>query len=250
MQSMNSQVVPSAKQKSRVQPHSKGQIWTSAKDLFRTFKGTKAFLTLLFDESGNLDAVEELSTSLVDTHAFQLAVENMKAVPEVAEIIAERYMAPSHDLEVLLQYPQDSLGYTYASRLKQAGFQPLTAEVAIDSDTSYVENRWQQTHDIWHIITGFDTSEIGEIGLQAFYLAQFQLPLASMLIANALIATTVFQPEALSPLLSAIARGWEMGQAAKPLIAQKWEEAWEKSVSIWQTQLNVQPITQSELALN
>jgi ubiquinone biosynthesis protein Coq4 len=196
-------------------------------------------LRLLFDDSDSLEPVLELSTSLVGSHAFQLAVENMKAVPEVAEMIAQRYMAPSHDLDILIQYPKDSLGYVYASSLKQAGFRPLAAKVQIDSDTSYVENRWQQTHDIWHIITDFDTSEIGEIGLQAFYLAQFQLPLASMLIANALIATTAFQPEELSPLLGAIARGWEMGQTAKPLIAQKWEEAWEKPISVWQAELNV-----------
>ena len=244
MQSKNFQVFQPVKNNPGVQPHFNAQILTSFKNFFRTLRGTKAFLTLLFDDSGSLDTVVELSTTLVDTHAFQLAVEDMKAVPEVAEIIAERYMAPSHDLEALLQYPKDSLGYAYSSSLKQAGFQTLAAEVEINSDTSYVENRWLQTHDIWHIITGFDTSEIGEIGLQAFYLAQFQLPLASMLIANALIATTLMQPEALSPLLSAIARGWEMGQAAKPLIAQKWEEAWEKPVSVWQAQLNVQPISQ------
>ena len=243
MQPENFQVFPLARRNPGVQPHSNGHLLTNVKNLFRTLRATKAFVTLLFDDSGNLAPVLELSTTLVDTHAFQLAVADMKSVPEVAEIIAERYMAPSHDLEVLLQYPKDSLGYTYASSLKQAGFQPLTAEVAIDSDSSYVENRWLQTHDIWHIITGFDTSEIGEIGLQAFYLAQFQLPLASMLIANALIATTVFQPEALSLLLSAIAKGWEMGQTAKPLIAQKWEEAWEKPVSVWQVELNVQPVS-------
>ena len=217
-----------------------GQIWTSVKGFFQVLRGTKAFLTLLFDDTGNLEPVDELSTSLVDTHAFQLAVEGMKATPEVAQIIAERYIAPPHDLDALLQYPQDSLGYAYASRLKQAGFQVLAAEVKINSDTSYVENRWQQTHDIWHVITGFDTSEIGEIGLQAFYLAQFQLPLASLLIANALISATLLQPEALSPLLSAIAQGWKMGQTAKPLIAQKWEQAWEKPVAVWQTELNVQ----------
>lgn len=232
-----------------MQAHSNGQILTSVKNFFRMLRGTKAFLTLLFDDTGNLAPVLELSTTLVDTHAFQLAVEDMKAVPEVAEIIAERYIAPFHDLEALLQYPKDSLGYAYASSLKQAGFQALTAEVEIDSDSSYIENRWLQTHDIWHIITGFDTSEIGEIGLQAFYLAQFQLPLASMLIANALIATTVFQPKALSPLLNAIAKGWEMGQTAKPLIAQKWEEAWEKPVSVWQAQLNMKPVSPPELAL-
>jgi ubiquinone biosynthesis protein COQ4 len=42
----------------------------------------------------------------------------------------------------------------------------------------------------------------------------------------------------LFPLLSAIAKGWKMGQAAKPLI-----EAWEKPVAVWQMELNVQPIS-------
>lgn len=237
MQSMNSEYLQPVK------GNTSGQMWAIAKNFFRMLKATKAFLTLLIDDSGNLGAVGKLSTGLVNTHAFQVAVEAMKVKPEVAEIIAQRYMAPPHDLEALLQYPKDSLGYTYANSLKQSGFQTLAAEVEIDSDTSYVENRWQQTHDIWHIITGFDTSEIGEIGLQAFYLAQFQLPLASMLIANALISITLFQPEVLSPLLGAIAKGWEMGQKAKPLIAQKWEEAWEKPVAVWRLELNVQPIS-------
>lgn len=41
-----------------------------------------------------------------------------------------------------------------------------------------------------------------------------------------------------------------MGQTAKPLIAQKWEEAWEKPVSVWQAELNVQLLAQPELVLN
>jgi ubiquinone biosynthesis protein COQ4 len=243
---MNSQSLRPVKSHVTMQPHSNRDIWSGAKNFWRMLRATKAFLMLLIDDSGNLDTVGALSTSLVDSDAFWLAVEAMKVKPEVAEIIAERYMAPPHDLEALLQYPQDSLGYNYASSMKQAGFQTITAEVKIDSDTSYVENRWQQTHDIWHIITGFDTSEIGEIGLQAFYLAQFQLPLASMLIASALIETTLLQPEVLSPLLSAIALGWEMGQTAKPLIAQKWEQAWDKPVAVWRAELNLQLVRQSD----
>lgn len=209
---------------------------------YRTIRGVTAFVAMLFDDSGNLDLVDDLSLSLLDSPAFELTVARMKATPEVAAIITERYMPPVHDLETLLRLPQASLGYGYAKHLRQSGFEPLMADIPITSDVSYVESRWQQTHDIWHIMTGFDTSEIGEIGLQAFYLAQFQLPLSSLLIANALIAATVLQPESLSPLLNAIARGWEMGQTAKPLIAQKWEEAWEKPVSVWQQELNVQPI--------
>lgn len=223
-------------------------IGTTLRSVVRTLKGMKAFIILLFDESGRLEPVWELSNSLVDSHAFELAVAAMKVRPEVAAILAEQYIASPHDLEALLQYPKDSLGYTYASRLQQAGFQPLEPTIAIDSDTRYVETRWQQTHDIWHVVTGFNTSEVGEIGLQAFYLAQFQLPLSSLLIANSLISVTLFQPESLSPLLTAIARGWEMGKIAKPLIAQKWEEAWEKPVSIWRAELNVQPVNLCKLA--
>lgn len=209
----------------------------------RTLQGMKAFITLLFDDSGSLAPVWELSNSLIDSNAFQLAIAAMKETPEVAAILAERYIAPSHNLATLQHCPPNSLGYVYASHMKQAGFQPFEPSMVINSDTHYVEYRWQQTHDIWHIVTGFDTSEAGEIGLQAFYLAQFQLPLSSLLIANALIAATLLQPEGLSPLLSAIAQGWRMGKIAKPLIAQKWEEAWEKPVTQWQTELNVQPVT-------
>jgi len=220
---------------------------TTLKNCVQSVRGAAAFITILFDESGSLAPIDELSLSLLDSPAFQIAVEEMKTDPEVAFIIAERYIAPLHDLEKLLQLPEDSLGYAYANSLRQAGFEPILAEIPITSDVHYVEHRWQQTHDVWHVITGFDVSDIGEMGLQAFYLAQFRLPLSSLLIANALIGATVLKPEMLSPLLNAIAQGWDMGQAAKPLIAQKWESAWEKPVAIWRQELNVQPLELTNL---
>lgn len=220
---------------------------TSLQSMVQTVRGLKAFVTLLWDSSGNLQPVWELSRSLVDSDAFQLAVASMKATPTVAALLAERYMAPPHDLIALQQYPQGSLGYVYAHYMQRSELQPLQPAIAINADTHYVEARWQQTHDIWHIITGFDTSAIGEIGLQAFYLAQLQLPLSSLLIANTLISVTLLQPEALNALFSAIARGWSMGKTAKPLIAQKWEEAWEKPVVVWRRELNVYPVEFEQL---
>lgn len=211
----------------------------TAKGWFEAVRGTAAFLAILFDESGNLAPIDELSLSLLDSPAFEQAVADMQQVPEVAAIIAERYIAPPHDVAALRQLPPDSLGYAYASNLQQAGFDVIVADVPITSNVRYVEYRWQQTHDIWHVVTGFDPSPIGEMGLQAFYLAQFRLPLSSLLIANALIGATVLKPESLSPLLNAIAQGWQMGELAKPLIAQKWEEAWEKPVSVWQQELHI-----------
>jgi ubiquinone biosynthesis protein COQ4 len=202
----------------------------------------KSFVAMLCgDES--LQSVGEMSDALVETPAFDLAAQHLKQDPACAVLIRDRYIPPAHDLDRLLAYPQNSLGYIYATTMKKAGFDPnLHAGMIAESDVQYVELRLSQTHDIWHILTGFDTSAIGEIGLQAFHLPQFPYPLATMLIANSLMSSTLLAPEELPQLLNAIALGWQMGQSAKALFAQKWEEAWEKPLAQWQVELNIQPI--------
>jgi len=113
--------------------------------------------------------------------------------------------------------------------MKQMGFEPnLYAEMTAESDAEYVELRLSQTHEPWQIVTGFDTSLVGKIGLQAFHLPQFPYPLATMLVANSLIAATLRAPETLPQLLEAIAQGFQRSTTAKPLFAQKREEGWEK----------------------
>jgi ubiquinone biosynthesis protein Coq4 len=202
----------------------------------------KSFTAMLTgDES--LQSVGELTDALLETPAFDLAAKHLKSDPNASILIKERYIAPAHDLDVLLQYPKDSLGYIYATRMKAQNLdRDLYSYLKINSDASYVEARLSQTHDLWHIVTGFDVSSIGEIGLQAFHLPQFPYPLATMLIANALISSTLLAPDELPKLLDAIARGLEMGRKAKSLFAQKWEEAWDKPLSQWRSQLNIKAI--------
>lgn len=202
----------------------------------------KSFSAMLTGEE-SLQSVGELSAALIETPAFDLVAKSLKSDPNAAALIRERYMAPPHNLDKLLQYPSDSLGHIYATRMKKQGFDPdLYSYLTIDSDASYVEARLGQTHDIWHVVTGFDVSSIGEIGLQAFHLPQFPYPLATMLIANALVSSTLLAPDELPRLIQAIAQGLEMGQVAKSLFAQKWEEGWNKPLSEWQAELNIRPI--------
>lgn len=195
--------------------------------------------------SGNysLQTVGELTDGLLGTHAFELLAHHLNQDPACAALIRERYIPPAHDLETLLTFPPDSLGYIYAAQIKKTGYNPNLHEgMTVDSDAHYVELRLSQTHDIWHIVTGFDTTLAGEIGLQAFHLPQFPYPLATMLIANILIYTTLSTPEDLPKLLVAIAQGFQMGKVAKQLFSQKWEDEWKKPLSQWQAELNIRPI--------
>jgi ubiquinone biosynthesis protein COQ4 len=202
----------------------------------------KSSVSMLFGDN-SLETVGELTYGLLATPAYNLLAQHLNQDPACAALIRDRYIPPAHDLETLLTLPPDSLGYIYAAEMKRKGFDPnLHAGMTAKSDAEYVELRLSQTHDLWHIITGFDTDLIDEIGLQAFHLPQFPYPLATMLVATSLISTTLKEPEMLPKLLDAIAQGFQMGKTAKPLFAQKWEEGWAKPLSRWQAELNIQPI--------
>lgn len=207
-------------------------------DYLMTLKGVVSLLR----EAGQTDSVYDIEEGLRNIKATQMSVEYLKSKPEVAQIIEERFLAPPPEMDALLKLPKDSLGYAYASYLTEAGFDPnFYRKIQVVDDVSYVFLRSRQTHDIWHIVTGMNTDVIGELGLKAFELAQTRRPMAVVLIAGGLMKSLLNSPENLNILLDRLAVGYRMGAKAKPFLAQKWEEHWEKPLSEWRTELGVEP---------
>lgn len=207
-------------------------------DYIQTIKG---IVTLLKDP-GKTDSIYDVEEGLRNIKAAQLSVDFLKSKPEVAAIIEERYLAREPDMESLLKLPKESLGNAYASYLTEAGFDPnFYRKIEVVDDVSYVFLRIRQSHDIWHIITGMKTDVIGELGLKGFELAQTRRPMSVILLAGGLLRTLLSSPEDLDLLLDRIAVGYRMGAKAKPFMAQKWEENWEKSLAEWRAELGVEP---------
>ncbi len=102
--------------------------------------------------------------------------------------------------------------------------------------------RVRQTHDIWHILGGFSTDPIGELSLKAFELAQIRRPIAAIFVAGGLLQTLFNNPEQMGRFLEQMAIGYRMGAKAKPMLAQRWEEQWEKPLAQWRSELNVEPM--------
>lgn len=206
----------------------------------QSINALQPFLALLAGDS-SLEVVGEMVFALLESPSFDLAVAHLKRDPQAELLISDRYIAPPHNLDALVQYPSDSLGYLYAKTMKAKGFraEDLYESTPIYSEASYVEARLSQTHDIWHIVTGFGVSPAEEIGLQAFHLPQFPYPLAVSLLSSSMMSALLFDPEQLPTLLDAIQIGWTMGKNAKSLFAQKWEEAWEKPLIQWRQELNL-----------
>ncbi|MBD1937418.1 Coq4 family protein [Microcoleus sp. FACHB-68] len=209
-------------------------------DFLTTLKGVVSILR----DPTQTDSVYDIEDGLRHTKATQLAVDYVKSKPEVAQIIQERYLAPSPDLDALLKYPENSLGYAYASYIKEAGFDPnFYRKLAVEDDASYIVLRIRQTHDIWHIVTDFSVDVVGELGLKAFELAQTRRTMSAILLAGGLLSTLFKAPEGLDSLLDRIAVGYRMGAKAKPFLAQKWEEHWDKPLSEWRKELGVEPMS-------
>ena len=201
----------------------------------------KGFASIIKDPN-KTESVFDIVDGMRNTEATKQAVKFIKSKPEVEQLIQERYLAPALNLDELLKYPQGSLGYEHASALKAANLDPdFYRKVKVEDDISYIILRMRQSHDIWHTITGFDVDSIGELGLQAFSLAQTHLPLPIILIAGGLLKTLLKSPEDLDRLLDRIAAGYRMGAKAKPFLGQKWEENWEKPLSEWRAELGVEP---------
>jgi ubiquinone biosynthesis protein Coq4 len=204
-------------------------------------KAVKGFITFA-NNPNETNAVFDMADGLRHTDLYQQFIDYARSQPAVAQIVQERYLAPAFDLEKLLNCSQDSLGYRYAAAMKQAGLQPdFYPNIAIEDDYSYIAMRVRQTHDVWHVVTGFGTDLAGELGLQAFTLAQIRSPLSVTIIAASMMFA-LKSSIALAPLIDSMYQGWRMGEKALPFLAQKWEEDWEKPLSEWRANLKIEAV--------
>jgi ubiquinone biosynthesis protein Coq4 len=89
-----------------------------------------------------------------------------------------------------------------------------------------------------HVLTGFGVDGVGELGLQAFNLAQNRSPLAVMLIFGGMLSA-LQNDEPLEELLTALSRGFDLGLKAECVIAQKLEEGWDRPLADWRKELQL-----------
>ena len=204
------------------------------------FKRFKSFIAVVRDPT-RTDEIFKVITdpTILKPETFDVVLKKLGESPNCVELIEKRYSG-SWDLDELLKLPNDSIGYIYAKHMRDNGldinfYPPVPGE----SVEAYVQLRSRQTHDIWHILTGFDTSVPGEVGLQAFLQAQMHARSPSLIISMFTLHCCFFNPALLFETTNAISKGWAMGIAARPLFGEKFEECWEKNLQDYRRELNL-----------
>lgn len=180
-----------------------------------------------------------IAEGLRDSADLRRAVARMRDDKELDALFRERYLTGFPNLDQLIDLPPGSLGHEHAKAMKALNLgNDVYPPVELTDDVTYYLLRGRQTHDVWHTVTGFKPDVPGELGLQAFQLAQLHVPVSKVLVGLGILRTALF-PEALEPVFGAVARGWMMGKAAPSFMAQRWEEGWERPLVEWRQRLNV-----------
>jgi ubiquinone biosynthesis protein Coq4 len=161
------------------------------------------------------------------------------ANPVAGQMLKERYLSPTPDVAHLGTLPDGTLGKEFeryltqndldANLLRESAFIPAHRERG--EDVGYLAERGFQLHDMFHVLTGFDTAPLGEVRVVSFTVAQTPAPYPAMIIASRPLQMVLYKPELLPAVMDAITEGWALGRKAKPLMGVHWEEYWERPLA-------------------
>lgn len=139
---------------------------------------------------------------------------------------------PTVNLEELEQLRPSTLGYEYAQHMKKNGIHPLiiSPDLIETAKAHPFALRFTATHDIFHILLGFDTSYAGEIGVLGFTIGQGY---SKFLNAYEPIIKHIYPlllPSQAQQIRANLERGKAIGEQAQCLLAYPFELNWSRPI--------------------
>lgn len=190
---------------------------------------------------GDFQAIGRLVNATSDLESIQKMLESLSHYPTAKRAFQERFYLGEIDLEQLYQLPSGTFGHAYAVHMLDNGLKPLKLQIA-ETDYSYLMFHLTESHDIWHVVIGADTSMEGEIQLQAFIAAQLHFSrFALAMLAKNLLKTAIDDLEEADQRLDALTQGWLMGKQAQSLVGIQWNTLWEKPLKQLRMELDIIP---------
>ncbi len=174
--------------------------------------------------------------------------------PPLNAWVEARHWPEPYAFEALGQLARGTLGREYYQHIIEndlnreiaTGYRSfhemLEASGALDGmpdDVKYAVLRGFQIHDLLHIVTGFDTTPLGEIALQAFCLAQVRFLYFATWMSVTTTRAAFLHPDGITPLMDAISEGWRLGRALPQLQTVRWEDVLDRPLVELRAQFDI-----------
>ena len=151
-----------------------------------------------------------------------------------------RITSQSMSLEKLRQLPETTVGKAYANWLDREGVTPDTRDPVRfidDPEEAYVMQRYRETHDFTHAITGLPVIIEGELAVKAFEYANTLLPMTAL----SLVAIVRLKPmERQRFFQTYLPWAVKNGLKAEEVLNVYWEEELETDVDVLRQRLRIE----------
>jgi ubiquinone biosynthesis protein Coq4 len=181
---------------------------------------------------------ESAPADVLDKYAAAL-----EADPEMAALAREQWYSEPLDFGRLAGCGPGTLGNAYREFMTSndlmehlaEGYRELHEQLAaagkldrMPATLKYKVLRGYQTHDLHHVLTGYPATPFGELGLQAFQLAQVEFPYSAMWISVVTGHMAFIDPWLIKPAMDSIAHGWTYGREARSIQFVKFETMFDR----------------------
>ena len=157
---------------------------------------------------------------------WEEAIEFLKADPRTAPAMLARKPFGPIILKDLEPLPEGTLGRVFADHCRARSIDPNLVHVPPTDEIGWMLNHLYQTHDIWHVITGWGNDLPGEVGLAGFYSAQFGAPPFFGYMLALILLNTVLRKAKLDRIFEAFSAGYQTGLRTQPLFGADWDALW------------------------
>ena len=156
------------------------------------------------------------------------------------KVMAQRAVITNQVIGKLAKLPETTLGGAYArwvlKRQFDPEFYPLIFELS--DEERFALTRRAQVHDATHVITGYDSTEEGEVALMLFNFSQ-EISFITFIIGfGGLFAFGIRQPRLFVPMIQALFRGLK----SPDLSTIPWEDYWHLPLSEVRQRLGLTPV--------
>jgi ubiquinone biosynthesis protein Coq4 len=202
-------------------------------------KVIESIINLVKADYGDFDYIGKMANAVSDSDSLQKMIDFLSITPQGKQAFQKRPMLGDINLEKLHNLPTNTLGYALAHHLLSNNLQ-LLKPGPVETDSQFLLAHITETHDIWHIVTGSNTSVLGELQLEAFCVSQLYASRFWLgLLTKNLLKVVLYDIELSTKYMDAITQGWIMAKQAKPLFGIEWNLLWETPLADVRNSLNI-----------
>jgi len=199
----------------------------------------ESIIAMVKAPDGDSEAIGNLANACRDQYSLQKVVDFLSSTEKGKQVFQKQPRLGKVDLQKLSCLPDHTLGYIYANHCLKNNLTPLVIP-NVDDDYQFLSAHITETHDIWHVVTGCNTDILGEIKIEAFYVAQlYSSRLWVALLVKNLMKAAVYDVEVSTQYLEAIYSGWLMAKQAEPLFGVEWNQLWDCPLEDIRASLNI-----------